>query len=225
MKNKIIFTLFTLVVFLGVGFYISSKVFSLFPKDRPLGKSEENIGNVTSAKTKELSLDTAGVEQNAKPNIPPPNLNRPVNITGDLSDAAKKMATEKIVEMSSALKKDPSLFDTWLILGIHRKTIGDYEGAREIWEYAAALRPGNYIPFNNLGDLYAFFLKDNKKAEENFLKALENDPAYIYIYRSAYDFYLYVLKDEAKAKALLQKGIAANPGAASQGLQELLQNY
>lgn len=191
----------------GLGYYIRND----FMSSQPATLNKE-----------ELPLDAVGVEQNAQPNIPPPDLNRPINITENFTDAQKKDLTQKIIELSSVLKKTPDLFDTWLILGIHRKTIGDYEGAREIWEYATALRPGNYIPFNNLGDLYAFYLKDNKKAEENFNKAIELSPNRIHVYYSFYEFYKYVLKDDAKAKALLQKGIAANPGPASQGLQDLL---
>ena len=223
MKNKIIFITAIFILFGAIGYYIWNDLQTV--KHRVFDKKEE-VNNLAPApaKTKELSLDEVGIEQNAKPDIPIPDLNRPINITENLDEAQRKMVTEKIKELSLKLKEDKDLYSEWLVLGIYRKMIGDYEGARIVWEYAGAIRPTSSTPFNNLGDLYAYYLKDNKKAEENFLKALENDPAYIYIYRSAYDFYLYVLKDEAKAKALLQKGIAANPGAASQGLQTLLKD-
>lgn len=216
MKNKIIFILFTLLVFSGVAFYIKTQL----PKGNPLGN-----GDVKTSKLEELPLNTVGIEQNANPNMSPPDLDRPINITENLPDVQKKDLTQKIIELSSVLKKTPDLFETWLILGIYRKTIGDYQGAREIWEYTVALQPGNFISYNNLGDLYAFYLKDNKKAEQNFNKAIELSPNRIQVYNSFYEFYRYVMKDDVKTKALLQKGIAANPGPASQGLQDLLNNY
>jgi tetratricopeptide (TPR) repeat protein len=102
--------------------------------------------------------------------------------------------------------------------------IGDYEGAKECWEYAAVVNPKSPTPFNNLGDLYAHYLKDNKKAEENFLIAIKNGPDQIYIYRSLYEFYRYVMKDNAKAKQILERGISANPNT-SQDLKNLLDNF
>lgn len=226
MKNKIIFIISLILIAGGLGYYVKSdlaKKSRQLPQITDQGKSVE-VGEKTAPR-EELPLETVGVEQNAKPSIPIPNLNRPINITGNLSEAEKKAVTAKIAEISSALKESPDLFESWLVLGIYRKMIGDYEGAREIWEYAAALRPGDFIPFNNLGDLYAYYLKDTKKAEEYFSKAVELSPNRVHLYQSFYDFYRYVMKDDAKAKAILEKGIAANPGSASQGLQTLLQDY
>ncbi len=154
----------------------------------------------------------------------PPNLDKPMNITADLPEDVKKITEEKIKKLISELKQDPSLFENWLVLGIYRKMTGDLEGAIECWEYAAFLRPQSPIPFNNLGDLYANYLKDNKKAEENFLEAIKNGPDQIYIYRSFYEFYRYVIKDNAKAKQILERGISANPNT-SQDLKNLLDSF
>ena len=115
-------------------------------------------------------------------------------------------------------------FNELLALGLEKKGINDYEGARDAWERAGAVSPTNSVSFNNLGDLYAYYLKDNKKAEENFLTAIKNGPNQIYIYRSLYEFYRYVAKDNAKAKVILQKGITANPDI-SQDLKYLLDNF
>ena len=60
--------------------------------------------------------------------------------------------------------------ENWLVLGVYRKMIGDYESAKEVWEYASAIRPQNSVSFNNLGELYAYYLKDNAKAEKIILK-------------------------------------------------------
>jgi len=153
-----------------------------------------------------------------------PNLDRPINITANLPEDAQKIAQEKIEKLNSELKQDPSLFENWLVLGIYRKMIGDLEGAKECWEYAGFLSPQSPIPFNNLGDLYANYLKDSKKAEENFLIAIKNGPDQIYIYRSFCEFYRYTMKDNAKAKQILEQGISANP-TTSQDLKNLLDNF
>jgi tetratricopeptide (TPR) repeat protein len=141
-----------------------------------------------------------------------------------MPDEAKQLYINKINNYISALKDDPTLFNSWLILGIYRKQIGDYEGARQAWDYVGKISPGNSTSFNNLGNLYAYYIKDNQKAEENFLKAIKNGPDMVYIYRNLYEFYRYVMKDDIKAKAILAQGIAANPDT-SQDLQYLLDNY
>ena len=152
-----------------------------------------------------------------------PNLDIEIKITAEMSEDAKKIVTAKIQDLSSQLKKDSDNLENWLVLGVYRKMIGDYESAKEVWEYASAIRPQNSVSFNNLGELYAYYLKDNAKAEKNYTKAIENDPSAIYIYRNFFDFYRYVVKDLTKAKALLEKGITANP-TTSTDLKYLLQN-
>ena len=139
-----------------------------------------------------------------------------------MSEEAKRIATAKIQDLSSQLKKNSDNLENWLVLGVYRKMIGDYEGAREVWEYTSVIRPQNSISFNNLGELYAYYLKDNAKAEENYKKAIENDPAAVYIYRNFFDFYRYFAKDTAKARAILEQGIATNPSTSS-NLKNLLE--
>jgi tetratricopeptide (TPR) repeat protein len=153
-----------------------------------------------------------------------PNLDRPINIPENFPEDAKKIAIEKTETLSSQLKENSNYFDGWLDLAIYRKMLNDYDAAREIWEYLAKVNPKNSVVFHNLGDLYAYFLKDTQKAEENFLKALENGPDQIYIYRNVYEFYRYAMKDDVKAKQILEQGIKANPGN-SQDLQNLLNNF
>ncbi|TSD02092.1 MAG: hypothetical protein Athens071424_188 [Parcubacteria group bacterium Athens0714_24] len=115
-------------------------------------------------------------------------------------------------------------FDSLLQSGIYKKRDGDYLGAKNDWEAAARLNPFSSTPLNNLGDLYAYYLKDNQKAEYYFKLAVEKEPNMVYIFRSFYEFYKYVLKDDIKAKAVLQEGIKNNPDT-SQDLKYLLDNY
>ncbi|MCK6462474.1 MAG: hypothetical protein L6Q29_01485 [Candidatus Pacebacteria bacterium] len=169
-----------------------------------------------------LSFESFGL---AKKITPAPELGRPLKINVVLEENVEKLLVEKIHEVESNLKSNDKSIDDWLALGIYRKMAGDYEGAREIWEYASFISPGNITSFNNLGELYAYYLKNNKKAEENYKQAVKNGPASIYIYRNFHFFYKDVLKNNTKAKAVLEQGIAANPGEASLDLQNLLKNY
>ena len=140
-----------------------------------------------------------------------------------MDDNAKKIAVAKIQDLSSQLKKDSDNLENWLVLGVYRKIIGDYEGAREVWEYASAIRPQNSISFNNLGELYAYYLKDNKKAGRKLRQSDRKRPVGHLHLPQSFDFYRYVAKDPVKARAILEKGIAANPSTSSD-LKNLLEN-
>ncbi|MBI4130668.1 hypothetical protein HY468_05095 [Candidatus Roizmanbacteria bacterium] len=152
-----------------------------------------------------------------------PSLDRPVNIPESTPPTIKEEITAKIKELSEILKQDSNLFNEWLSLGLLRKNSEDYEGARQAWEYASAIRPKNSVSFSNLGALYGYYLQNLDLAEKNYLKAIENDPKYPYFYLQTADFYLEVRKDKEKAMAILQKGLEAVPGDESlkSGLENL----
>ena len=235
--KKILFIIFVLIVFGGLGFYFYKKLSPKTQNGVTVGQSNSsssqtagnsvNIGGVTiqgEGDMKGVKIEPVAITNN-KPavNASLPDLNKEIKITADMSEDAKRIATAKIQDLSSHLKKDNDNLENWLVLGVYRKMIGDYEGAKEVWEYASAIRPQNSISFNNLGELYAYYLKDNAKAEKNYKKAIENDPSAIYIYRNFFDFYRYFAKDTAKARTILEQGIAANPSTSSD-LKNLLIN-
>ena len=141
-----------------------------------------------------------------------PDLNREIVISGTYSDEQKEKISSQINDLSTLLKQDPSLFNEWLDLGLHRKVIEDYEGAREAWEYASAIRPQNSLSYSNLGVLYGYYLGNAALAEKNYLKALENDPKLPYLYAQAADFYLEVMNNKEKARNILEKGLKEVPG-------------
>lgn len=203
MKTKLIFLAIFLIVGAGAGYYIWRDL----EEDNLEAKFPSGVIVEQSAEISEM-----------------PDLNRPINITVDVSEEVREIYRQKIEELTLALKENPGLLNAWLDLGIYRQNSGDYEGAKECWEYAGNISPENSTSFQNLGNLYAYYLKDNKKSEENYLKALENGPKQIYIYRNVYEFYRYVMKDEAMAKQILEKGIELNLES-SQDLQNLLDNF
>lgn len=196
--KKIILIIVIILLAVGVGYYIY--------RDLNVKHSVSNtVGNLVSDKTETEKLVSA----------PVPNLDRKIPA------GTSQSVTDKINDLSAKLKENNNLFSYWLELGIYRKSAKDYDGAIEAWEYASVLNPGSSVPFNNIGDLYAYFIKDSAKAEEYLLKAIETEPHYAYGYYKMAEVYIEVIKDTGKAKNILREGIKANPNT-SQDLQKNL---
>ena len=216
MKNKIIFTIFVLLVCVGLGFYFYKELRINVVKDTNIAIGEKQLDEIESNNNLGYKIKTLPAETEKKSM---PDLNRKVNFS-----TANTSAKTKIVEISETLKIDTENVSLWIDLGSWRKAINDYEGAIEAWEYAGVIRPQSSIPFNNLGDLYAYYLKDVPRAEEYFLRVINNDPNNIYSYFKIVEFYQDFTKDTAKARAILEKGIVANPPSTSSDLKSLLKS-
>lgn len=128
----------------------------------------------------------------------------------------------KVVAKLGADNKD---FTSLLLLGMLRKQIGDYSGAAQVWTYLTKVYPASAVAYDNLGDLYANFMKEYAKAEQNWLASIQiksGDPT---PYRNLFALYTTTsFKPSASAPAdILKKGIIANPTATD--LQVLLARY
>jgi len=161
-------------------------------------------------------------EEPQKPAIikPIPDLDREIVFGDDFSEEARQIMTDEMKGMILELKSDPTSFSNWLYLGLDRKAISDYEGAKMAWEYAKLIDLNNFVVRANLGDLYAYYLRDNVKAEENYLEALKQGSSQIYLYYKTAEFYRDFLEDNQKAKEIVQIGLNLNPN--SPELQSLL---
>lgn len=161
----------------------------------------------------------------AERKLPPaPTLVRSTDFKVDITPELKKVTLANLEAAITAIKKDPKGVDNWIDLGLQRKELGDYEGARDAWEYAKALDPNNIVPWNNLGDLYHFYLKDYSKSEENWKKTIALQPDYGQGYRGLYELYLYSMKEKAsEIPVILKQGIKNAPQATD--LQVLLDEY
>ncbi len=165
------------------------------------------------------TVDDNGVgfqEEQKKPEIikPIPDLNREVVFLeeeGLFSEQEKQTMIDEINGIVQELKNDPTSFSNWLYLGLNRKIIGDYEGARDAWEYARLVNTDNFVVRGNLGDLYAYYLQDNEKAELNYVEALRLGPNQIYLYYKVAQFYIDFLNDVQRAKGIVQIGLNFNP--------------
>lgn len=189
-------------------------------------KEQTKVGNVriqTSGNTgytiEEVPLSAGSLASHLAP-----SLDWPMTIPKTFSPEAGKIITEKIEKTSAELKKNPRLVNEWLNLAIYRKMINDYEGARDIWEFLVAVNPKDVVSYSNLGSLYAFFLKNPQKAEENFMKAVNAGSGDVSLYRNFYEFYRYVMKDDVRAKQILRDAIERMSGTAGD-FHYLLDHY
>lgn len=130
--------------------------------------------------------------------------------TANVSPDAQKIIRTQITDLVKKLTANPGDFNSWLSIGLYRKMAGDYTKARDMWEYAKKLQPTDKQAYNNLGDLYQYYLKDSAQAELNWKKTVELDPKFIAGYRSLYDLYTQN-KQNDKAKAILDVGLQKNP--------------
>ncbi len=151
-----------------------------------------------------------------------PLLNRPVFVPLGFSPEVASSTRADIATLIDAIKKSPGNGALWAKLGMKRKGIEDYEGAREAYAYALKLMPNNAVVSENLGVIYADYLKDYQKAEQYFRLAITMDPSVGYRYVRLFELYTYALEDAEKAKEVLIEGISAVPGDVS--LKTLLEN-
>lgn len=110
------------------------------------------------------------------------------SLTPSLLDSLKEQALNRKIpagdakiikelkDLSLQLSREPNYLQGWLQVGILRKFLGDYEGASLAWQYASVIRPENYIAFNNLADLYYYYLKDFPKAKAILLEGISKNP-------------------------------------------------
>lgn len=184
--------------------------------------SDETGNNATSTESifKDTGIDMTGdgtikllpIDGATLPKAP--LLNRGTDYKNTVAPEIKTIVLSQMDKVIGELKKDSTNVNDWVMLGVHRKTIGDYEGARDAWEYAKALAPNEVVVYNNLGDLYHYYLKDYKKSEENWKKTIAIKSDYIQGYRGLIDLYKYSMTDKiGETPTLLKLGIAKNPNS------------
>ncbi len=144
---------------------------------------------------------------------PVPDLNRKVTVYNGavVTVEAKQLATEKILSLQSQLKENPADLKSWINLGIYQKMAGDYQGAVLSWKYASKLSPTDFVSVGDLGNLYAYFLKDNAQAEIYYKLAISNGPTQSYLYIQLAEAYRDVFNDLNKAKAIVEQGLLKIP--------------
>lgn len=197
--RKLKFIILTLIIFaaiFGVGFYIYKDF--VYKEEGYAKNSEEN-------KESENSIKTAD-------KIKIPDLSKSVIIKTILPEDIKTQTISEIKDLSESLTKDYDNLENWIQLGLLKKLIGDYDGARDAWEFASKIRLMDYISRHNLGNLYWQQFKDYENAEKYYLEALEIGKNDISAFIDLSNIYYYDLKDSGKAKEILNKGLKNNHG-------------
>lgn len=111
-----------------------------------------------------------------------------------------------------ALIQNPTFFNGWIELGLLKKVIGDFEGARDAWEYAGLIEPLNSLSFSNLGELYWRYIHEYPKSEANFRISIKHKPDDIQNYVSLAELYHYSYKEKYElSDDVLLEGLGSNP--------------
>jgi len=113
------------------------------------------------------------------------------NISSETAQSYQK----KFEETKTKIKSNPDDFNSWLYLGLIKKVVNDYEGARDVWVYAGKIRPKSSTPFANLGELYGYYLNQPQEAEKAYKTAIENDPNEVNYRLALADTYRYKFPD------------------------------
>lgn len=142
----------------------------------------------------------------------------------NLNEERKELLYSQFVTLRDGLRKNmeslkkegekSSSLLYWPVFNIgnvHRDA-GDYKKAEKAYLYAHKLQPNGYPPLGNLGELYLRYLKDYKKAEEYYLKAIVVEHDYLETYYSElYQLYRFQMKDIKKAEDILISGVEKYP--------------
>lgn len=160
-----------------------------------------------SPKDVEVEYALTAVRDGTFTGVVPP-LDRDIQISGDMPEAAKVVLRQKVADTLKELRSVPYDGNTWMDLALEYHTGNDYEGARMVWEFIVSQPPTNVTALGNLGRLYHFDLKDFPKAEEYLLKAVAANPARSEAYYDLFDLYRYSYKKNTSAAADIMKTAA-----------------
>ncbi|MBI2055899.1 MAG: tetratricopeptide repeat protein [Candidatus Sungbacteria bacterium] len=220
MNKKSIILIIIVVILIVAGFFLRGKITSFFKSDAGIVPPVSITPPTEEASTTPpVSPVTPGTPQSSqlKPKYPPysgrdPKEVRPVPEEVKLfTEDQKKRIYAEIENYGDAVKKDQDFFNGWIQGGLLKKIIGDFEGARDMWEYAGIIRPQNSTSFANLGELYWRYLPNFPKSELNFKASIKNKPTEVASYISLSDLYFYSYSAQAAlADDILLEGLAVN---------------
>jgi tetratricopeptide (TPR) repeat protein len=114
-------------------------------------------------------------------------------------------------EAVQKITEHPDSFLAWMDLAFVKNVFGDYAGARDIWIYAGELSPSQARSHQNLAFLYFDHYKDYKKAELEYLLAIEKEPAIISSYKDLAALYRFNFEGrKGESYQMLEQGFQKN---------------
>lgn len=192
MKQNVIFIAAALVVLLGIAYVVIPKTAS--------------APAATTVSTTTSQGPGYTLEQVPLPDLKSlmPNLDRSVEFSDSVPQAARDIVLKKVAASVAILKKDPTNAAEWLSLALWYHTANDYQGAKEIWEFLTKVAPNQATAFVNLGKMYHFDVKDLQKSESYFKQAIAIDPKNPEPYTELFQLYALSMKDTAKAVNIIR---------------------
>lgn len=190
-NQKVLVIVVVLLVVAGVAGILSRK--EPAPASAISLAIDPSASTTASSRTAPYKVEYYPIPQDAGKTVSAeaPSLSRNVKYSPALSPEAKRILGENIAALSGALSKNALDFGSWMNLAIQYKTAGDYEGAREIWEYVSRIYPKDAVALHNLGDLYHHFLNDFAQAESYYKNAIGRDGTQGVNYLALHDLYRY----------------------------------
>lgn len=221
MRYKEIIIGIIIAVVIVFGFVFRDSIFrSALEENQPVGEPQSEETATTSPEVSE-NQDTAVIPSSgATPTAPArAYAGRPLDevrfsqeASQSLSVQQKNEASNEIRKYTGLVKDNHSYFQGWLQIAFLKKSIGDYEGARDIWVHLTLANPQDGVAFLNLGDLHTNLLKDYVKAEQNYRGAIKVAPKNILGYIGLADLYTFFYTEKKEqAEVVLKQGIATNP--------------
>ena len=198
MKNKLITIVFIALAATIGGFFIVRDI-----KNSPIADTTD-MDSPSSPSSSGPSATTLTASH--------PTLDRPIEISAKLTQQETMKMVKDITELQENLKQNSEYGAGWLQLGILRKFIGDYEGAAIAWKQASVLRPTDWVPANNLGDLYHYYLKNFIEAEKYLKQTIANEPTNAFAYKNLSNLYQLSYKEKINlAEGALLDGLKRLP--------------
>jgi Flp pilus assembly protein TadD len=182
---------------------------------------KQNVQESDSASTTVITVDPNAtstnvggytVERIIEKDPRQPSITRTIpKYTPDLSSEARAVAIANIEMATKNLANNPQSYNDWMTLGSMRNILGDYAGAADAWNFAGVIAPNQSRSFANVGFLYATAIKDFKKAETAYLRAIKNDPKDPGLFSNLFDLYVTIGFKESAGEDVLLQGIRENP--------------
>lgn len=214
-ENNTYLVILLVVIFAGLSFLFRGSISDfLVVREKPGFTGALPDSSVSSSTS---TRESSGTDEESRVRVPysgrdPVEVRPNPDEVKGISQAEREKLYSDINMHGRAVKENPDFFFGWIQIGLLKKIIGDYEGARDAWEYAGVIRPLNSVSFANLGELYWRYSPDYPKSEKNFLTSIKNKPDDSSTYISLSDLYFYSYSEKKdRADDILLEGIQANP--------------